>query len=155
MTFGFLTFGANADGFILNNYSTSDNLATFCRICLAVAITCTYPVTFVGVRDGTLDLLRVPMDKHTGGLLNILSIALLSIVTICASIFTDLGALNAVGGAIFGTAIVFVFPAIMFREAVIHTPALHLETESQFALGLMWVGMILGAIGVYFSIVKE
>ena len=56
---GFLTFGAGADGFILNNYSTTDQLATMCRIALAVSIVFSYPLTFVGIRDGIMDLAKV------------------------------------------------------------------------------------------------
>jgi amino acid permease len=63
MVFGFLTFGASCDGYILNNYSNNDPLATVCRLCVAGALICTYPVVFVGVRDGFLDLCKVPMHK--------------------------------------------------------------------------------------------
>ncbi|GMH93259.1 hypothetical protein TL16_g12580 [Triparma laevis f. inornata] len=53
---GFLTFGSNSAGLILNNYSTKDSLATACRIALAVSIVFSYPLTFVGIREGIFDL---------------------------------------------------------------------------------------------------
>ena len=37
MAFGFLTFGGNSAGLILNNYSTKDLGATFCRLVTAAA----------------------------------------------------------------------------------------------------------------------
>lgn len=48
--FGFLTFGSNCDGYILNNYSTNDPLATFCRLAVAIGLVFTHPLTFIGVR---------------------------------------------------------------------------------------------------------
>jgi amino acid permease len=48
--FGFLTFGASCDGFILNNYSGKDRLMTFCRFAVALSVIFTYPITFLGIR---------------------------------------------------------------------------------------------------------
>lgn len=35
---GFLTFGGNADNYILNNYSHYDPLATICRVLIGVSV---------------------------------------------------------------------------------------------------------------------
>lgn len=51
---GFLTFGSNSDGYILNNYSPQDPLATVCRIAIATSTLLTYPIVFIGFRDGML-----------------------------------------------------------------------------------------------------
>ena len=156
MVFGFLTFGKSCDGYILNNYSTSDPLATFCRVCVAMALVCTYPVVFVGVRDGFLDLCKVPMEKHTSTNLNIVSIFLLTIITVIAASITDLGLVNAVGGGSLGTIVVFVFPALMFRAAVEqqHPDDIdeRLLREANFAVALMWFGIVMGIVGVYMAI---
>lgn len=81
MVFGFWTFGANCDGYILNNYSDKDELITFCRILIAIAITLTYPITFLGARDGVLDVLKVPQWKQTSHTLNFISVILLIIIS--------------------------------------------------------------------------
>lgn len=156
MVFGFLTFGKACDGYILNNYSNNDPLATSCRICVAMALVCTYPVVFVGVRDGFLDLCKVPMEKHTSTNLNIVSLFLLSTITIIASSITDLGLVNAVGGGTLGTIVVFVFPALMFRAAVEQRPQEDIDDrtlrEVNFAIVLMWLGILMGIVGVYMAV---
>jgi amino acid permease len=169
--FGFLTFGTACNGNILNNYSTNDVLATVCRVSIAVAIICTYPVAFVGTRDGVLDVVALPPEKQTSNNLNVISIILLTIVTLIAMSVTDLGLINAVGGGTLATAIVFVFPTLMYRQAVkrknfeeeqwdeeegdeeeedLPTPAQ--KREVLFSTVLMWMGIAMGAVGVYMAI---
>jgi amino acid permease len=57
-TAGYMTFGGNSQGFILNNYASSDPLILVSRFALSLSILLTYPLPFVGLRDGCLDLLR-------------------------------------------------------------------------------------------------
>jgi amino acid permease len=52
MTVGFLSFGGNSLGFILNNYSSTDNLATLARFAIGGALLTGYPFTFSAIRDG-------------------------------------------------------------------------------------------------------
>jgi len=149
-TFGFLTFGANSDGNILNNYSTDDGLASCCRLAIAVALAFTYPLPFIGVRDGIIDLLMVPESKQTSQNLNVLSLILLTIFTCLAMHFTDLGLLNAVGGGALGTAVVFILPALMYRGAIRHLGSeatMKQRREASFAVGLMWIGTAVGVVG--------
>jgi amino acid permease len=172
--FGFLTFGKNCDGYILNNYSTKDSLATFCRVSISVAIICTYPLAFIGYRDGVLDLLQVPAEKQTSGNLNLVSFVLLSFVTVIAMLVKDLGLINAVGGGTLATAIVFVFPTLMYRQAVRrkHFDEVNLVDEETsedederptpeekreviFAQTLMCMGIVMGLIGVWMAISNE
>jgi amino acid permease len=58
MVIGFNTFGGNASGFILNNYSARDMLATLGRLAIGGGILFGYPLTFSALRDGCFDLLR-------------------------------------------------------------------------------------------------
>jgi amino acid permease len=157
--FGFLTFGGNCDGYILNNYSTNDELATFCRVAIAFSILFTYPIAFIGFRDGVLDVLEVPTDQQTSNNMNLITVVLLTLITTLAAIFTDLGFISAVGGGTLATAIVFVFPALMFRAVVKHPqmqPATNaLEKEVQFAIGLMVVGILMGGIGVWAEMMMD
>lgn len=173
--FGFMTFGANSNGYILNNYSTRDSLATFCRISIAVAIICTYPIVFMGYRDGIVELLNLPPEKQTSNNLNVITVVLLIIVTLIAMSVTDLGLINAIGGGTLATAIVFVFPTLMYRQAVKRKPFAEeqwddeegdeedeeeLPTPSQkrevvFSTTLMCMGVAMGAIGVWMAIANE
>ena len=63
MWVGFLSFGGNSTGFILNNYASTDKLATVARIAIGGGILCGYPLTFTALRDGAADLLRIPTEK--------------------------------------------------------------------------------------------
>jgi amino acid permease len=152
---GFLTFGENSSGYILNNYSTKDALATFSRVSIALSISLTYPIVFVGVRDGVLDMMKIPGDERTHSLLNALSAVILSIVTILASTFTDLGIILSLGGATFGTAVIYIFPSLMFHKAVKDlgdSATERLRQEVVLSTFLMWFGVAVGSIGAYKSI---
>ena len=60
---GFLTFGGHADSYILNNYSAYDPLATACRLFIGISVLTTYPIAFIGFRDGTLDVSQLEVGK--------------------------------------------------------------------------------------------
>lgn len=155
--FGYLTFGENSNGLILNNYSTNDNVATICRASIFISVAFSYPIVFIGFRDGVLDLLNVPISKHTTGNLNALSIVLLAIITLLASFVRNLGVVNAVGGGTLGTVIVFVFPTLMFASCVNNnigseaTSRQRLEVKVSF--GLMMLGIVMGCVGVVHSLI--
>lgn len=75
---GYYTFGASTDGFVLNNYSQNDDLASACRFAIAVALSFTYPLPFIGTRDGILDLFSVSQEWQNSTNLNFLTVAMLS-----------------------------------------------------------------------------
>lgn len=150
--FGFLTFGDNCDGYILANYSTSDSLATLCRLCLGFSLIFTYPLVFIGCRDGILDILKVPVEKQTTRNIETLSVIILAVVTLLAAYLTDLGALNVVAGGVFGVLIVFVFPTLMFWSAVSENETLQEKKEAYVALVLMVLGIVMGGVGIWISL---
>jgi len=49
---GFATFGKASQGLILNNYANTDAVMGFSRIAVFVSIVFSYPLAFVGLRDG-------------------------------------------------------------------------------------------------------
>ena len=155
MSLGFLTFGSASDGFILNNYSPYDPVMTTSRFFIAFSILFTYPVTFFGTRDGVIDILDLPEEKQTSTNINIITIALLLIITLLAVFTTDLGIVNAVGGGTLATLIVFVFPAMMFWAAIDHQTAPPTDgekLETSFAVALMVLGLCMGTIGVVVAV---
>ena len=64
MAAGFSTFGAASQGFILNNYATADSLALLARIGISASIIFSFPLNFVGLREGVLDLLKLKARAH-------------------------------------------------------------------------------------------
>ena len=65
MTWGFLTFGAASQGLILNNYATSDPLAFIARLGIGCSIIFSYPINFIGLREGVLGLLGATGESDT------------------------------------------------------------------------------------------
>lgn len=157
--FGYLTFGSNSSSFILNNYSPNDPLAIICRIAVGISTLTGYPIVFMGIRDGVLDIWNIPLQQQTTKQLNIITILLLFIVTIISIYIHDLGLINAVGGGIIATAIVFVFPTIMFLMIVyknykkydtIRHISSYFEITSISILAI--IGIILGLVGAYTAV---
>ena len=115
---GFLTFGSATAPMILNNYSTKDALFSLSRFAIALSLLFSYPLLFVGTRDGILDLVGFAPEKRTNGFLNQFSVGLLSLVTILALRITNLTLVASLTGALLGTSLIFIFPTLMFRGYV-------------------------------------
>jgi amino acid permease len=152
---GFLTFGGNSSSYILRNYSPADPLANLSRVGIFFSTLLIYPLAFFGVRDGLLDVFQVPQYLQTERNMNLFKVLVLTVLTIGALLFHDLGLINAVGGGALATFLCFVFPALMYRRAVIQAARqdAYEMRESLVALVLMVVGVILGFVGVYQSVV--
>jgi amino acid permease len=153
---GFWTFGGNSASYILNNYSPNDPLATTSRVGVFFSTLLIYPLAFIGVRDGCLAVLQIPQDWQTTRFIRIFSVGLLTILTLLAIEFHDLGLINAVGGGAFATFLCIVFPAVMYRQCIQQATdkTLEEEREVRFALCLMVVGAILGGVGVWQTIAQ-
>jgi amino acid permease len=133
-------------GLILNNYSTGDSLMSVARIAVTISIIASYPLIFVGARDGLFDLFKISQDKRTNKLQNKMTFGILGLVTLLASRLTDLGLVASVGGATFGTALVFVYPVIMFLKQQKKRTR---ETIPAALIGVL--GLCMGAIGTALS----
>lgn len=147
---GFATFGSSAAGFILSNYSSKDSLIGLSRIAVAFALIFTYPLVFVGCRDGTLSLLKVPKEKQTNANLNKLTVVLLSLVTVAAIYMEDLSFVMSFGGATLGNSLIYIFPAIMFKAVVKNMgddASAALKNETHFATFSMILGIFMGVVG--------
>lgn len=144
---GFLTFGSGTSGLILNNYSTKDSLMSLSRIAVAISLVFSYPLSFVGARDGISDLLKL---KGTAKTQNLLTGAILSAVTFAALNIPDVSFVLALAGATLGNALIYIFPALMFRGAIKNkkdaTPGQ--KREVNLALGSAGIGLAMGALGV-------
>jgi amino acid permease len=144
---GFLTFGSAANGLILNNYANSDGLMGLSRIAVFVSLVFSYPLAFVGVRDGVLDMLKI--EDRSNKKLNMLTVACLAGITGLALTLKDVSFVLAFGGATLGNALIYIFPALMFRGAVnkMKDAPQRLKNEVKFALGSATLGLGMGLVG--------
>ena len=109
----------------------------------------------MGTRDGTLDLLKIPEEKRSASLLNQTTFALLGITTALAWKLTDLTFIASISGAVFGTALIFVYPSLMFRGAIksLGDKATDRQKqESKFAMLVNLIGIVVAAIGTKMSL---
>lgn len=148
---GFATFGGSSNGLILNNYSTKDSLMGFSRVAVAFALVFTYPLAFVGCRDGLLEMMQVPKEERTDAKLNNMTYIILGAVTAVALKITDLSFIMSFGGATLGNALIYVYPALMLRSAVKNlgddaTKAQKMEVYLALTFAVVGIGM--GSIGV-------
>ena len=144
---GFLTFGAASSGLILNNYSVKDSLMGFSRIAVALSIVFSYPLAFVGARDGILDLFQI--KDRAPRFLNTLTVGMLSALTVAALIIPDVSFVLAFAGATLGNLLIYVFPALMFRGAIRQqaSPTKLQKAEVKIALTSAALGIVMGAMG--------
>jgi len=159
MALGFLTFGGATSGFVLNNYSGIDSLASVARLAIGLALLTGYPFTFSALREGILDLKGVQGDDRVKAKPQ-LTLVLLSLVTALALVLKDVGFVCSFGGALFGSALMFIVPSIMnisnIKSKLKGQPATQgqaLEVASNY--GIIGVGTVMGALGVVISILRQ
>jgi hypothetical protein len=110
---------------------------------------------FVGSRDGALDLCKVPEEKRVTSLLNQTTFVLLGMITALAWKLTDLSFVSSISGAVFGTALIFVFPPLMFRGAIKNLgdkATDQQKREAKFAMVVNLIGIVVAAIGTKMSL---
>lgn len=147
---GFLTFGSASSGLILNNYAGTDFLMSLSRIAVTISIIFSFPLAFVGARDGWLDLFKVPMEKRTDALLTKTTVAILSGVTFAAMRLKELAFIMSFAGATLGNALIYIYPSLMFRSAVKNMgdkASKGLKREVPFAMFSALLGVIMGGVG--------
>jgi len=150
MTAGYLTFGSASSGFILNNYATADALAVVARLGIFSSVTFSYPLLFFGLRDGVLGMLGLNTAKESTHRVG--TVVLLLLVNGLACVMKDLGLVTALGGAILGSTIVYILPALMALRTSAKNkksgkPPLLGPFETGFNLALLPLGGALALIG--------
>ena len=164
---GYLTFGSSTAGMILSNYSTKDVLVSLSRFAVGLSLIFSYPLLFVGLRDGIVDLInqispllnknnkkrRKPLvltesqsDRFTVGLV--------SLITAFALKITDLTFVASMSGALLGTSLIFIFPTLMFRSALeneserTNTPYTRLQKfERRLCSVIVGLGVFIAGVG--------
>ncbi|GMH51447.1 hypothetical protein TrRE_jg2556, partial [Triparma retinervis] len=116
MSFGFLTFGSASEGIILNNYSTLDLGATVCRLLMGIAIIGTYPFVFSGMRSAFFQLTKKGSSPSPAES-SLATKAMLAGITGLALALKNAGFIVSFNGALMGSAIIYVFPPLMFLKS--------------------------------------
>jgi hypothetical protein len=57
--------GTQTCRFILNNYATTDSMASLCRAAIGASIVFGYPLTFITAREGILSALNIQEPSDT------------------------------------------------------------------------------------------
>eukprot|EP01036_Dinobryon_divergens_P030819 gene30819-40121_t len=114
MTIGFLSFGGHATGFVLNNYASSDSLATVARVAIGGGILCGYPLTFTALRDGVMDLCQVPAAQRQQAYTYYpVTLGLLGAITAVALRIRNVGQVVSLSGALIGSLLIYIIPAVL------------------------------------------
>jgi len=153
--FGFLTFGTASGPMVLHNYAANDGLINVARLAVAGSILTSYPLTFTGVRDSVLDLCKV--KNRSNKVLDGVTVGLLATLAILSLLVTDLGAVWAIGGATYGTALTVLIPPFMFVQCVLKKQPkewMKLRKEIPLAVGTAVLGLGMGVIGTFQAIQK-
>lgn len=152
MAFGFLTFGGNSAGLILNNYSTKDIGATFCRLVTVISLVGSYPIFFKGIKNNYLELtakgkeITEKMEKNT-------SRGIMMLLTGLALVLKNAGFVVGFTGAIMGSAIIYIFPPMLHLastrrriEAGVLEKTRGVKIERLISRAVIAIGAILGVL---------
>lgn len=158
MVGGFLTFGSNCSGLILNNYAAVDRLAMLARAAIGLSLTTAYPLVFFSVREQCIELLGHRCATFAAARPNATNILLLGIITAVALRLQNLGKVVGFAGAMFGNFLIYIAPTIMIVSAQrrgIGPPmpkGLRGRVARALQLFLVPLGAALGAVGAYQSL---
>jgi hypothetical protein len=98
MLAGFGTFGKGCASMILNNYAASDGLMSLSKMAVTLSLLFTFPLAFLGVREGVMDLFSIPPSRRTQTS-DYLTVGLLILVTAVAMVLKDIRHILSLGGA--------------------------------------------------------
>jgi hypothetical protein len=116
-----------------------------------------YPLSFAGCRDGILDMAKVPLSERSDGMLNKVTFGALSVITALALFLKDVSFVLSFAGATLGNALIYVYPALMFRGTVKKMgdkATKSLKREVKFALSNAVLGIVMGSIGATMAVKK-
>jgi sodium-coupled neutral amino acid transporter 11 len=162
MILGFLTFGGNSKGMILNNYSTLDSGATICRLLMGVSLLGSYGFLSNAIRNAYYQISYKGKEKITDAIHYRTSRLLVGSVTALALLTNDAGFVVSVNGAVLGSALIYIIPAFLFlksterrvAEGALKVSSL-LRFEQWWNRGLISLGTFLALAGAWMSVVNS
>jgi solute carrier family 38 (sodium-coupled neutral amino acid transporter), member 11 len=136
LTFGFLTFGGNSAGMVLNNYSNLDLGASVCRLLMAVSVIGGYPFLLRACNSSLVRLLW----KHgevTAPTSRRISATILAGLTGVSLLLKNAGLVVSFNGAVMGSAITYIFPAILLLKSKLGGKIERLASRLLIVFGVM------------------
>lgn len=141
---GVMNFGSASKPLILNNFHpTLDAGASLARCLTGCAILSGYPLMMAGLKSALFDVLAI--QDSSKKVKDTVTICVLAVITAVATQVTEheLGPLLGVVGAIFGSAVVYVLPAIWNTRAI---------ERMQFFRGEKFFNTLVGVGGVALAV---
>ncbi|KAI2503937.1 transmembrane amino acid transporter protein [Fragilaria crotonensis] len=129
MCAGFLTFGTQCAGIILNSYPSSNPWASLCRLLMLISIIGGYPILLGGAKSSLYNLIqstrqRLQLSSTTSSnnfpsptMNHMVTVGLLGSVTMASMVLENAGFVVGFNGATMGSAITYIFPAILAIKA--------------------------------------
>jgi amino acid permease len=152
---GFLTFGGNSKGFILDNYSYLDPFATVARCGVAASVIFAYPLLFHGGRDALLSLTGQHDPRYWE--IRIATVVLLTVVTALSIFVSDLTFVLSFSGATMSALLIYIFPPLMFGTLIKNCICLHTyrtNWDVKESLAMIYFGGIVGVCGAIVTIMR-
>lgn len=159
MIFGYLTFGINAEGTILNNYSDVDGIANIARIGMGLANVFSFPLMFSGLREATIGMIKVISPDHAEAcdaivFQNLLSAAMLFVITGIAILVTDASLVVGLVGSLCGSGIIYIIPCFLFDRAWAKFGSTDKgQTELALVRTIGCIGCVLAVAGAWATLV--
>jgi sodium-coupled neutral amino acid transporter 11 len=147
MIAGFLTFGGNSLGIVLNNYSPTDIYATISKLLVGVSVIGAYPIVMNACKSELLTMLGT--TKPTRAKQVQTTTSLLAIVTAIALSLQDAGFVISFVGAVMGSNIIYTFPSLLFLRRGKGT-----KLERNFCRFLVGFGVFSAFIGGITSVIN-
>lgn len=157
LTFGFLTFGGNSAGVVLNNYANADIGASVSRLLVAISVIGGFPFLFSACRSAALDLFAKKGQTVTRATETRYTSVLLAILTAIALVIKDAGFVVSFNGALMGTALIYIFPTLLFlkQSAGSTTKSTRLSLERALCKFLVGFGVVSSLIGGATSVMNS
>jgi len=115
----YLTFGNQTVGDILKNFNPDDKLAIVARLALACVVIFTYPLANHSVREGVINFYyggKYSTDSLPTGPFVIITVCIIAPTTLLGIVCTQVEDVLAYKGGIFGSLMVYIFPALMYTR---------------------------------------
>jgi len=162
MIVGFLTFGGASKGMILNNYSTLDAGATFCRLLMGVSLLGSYAFLSHATKKAFYQIFYKGQEEITDKMHYRTTRLLVGTLTALALLINDAGFVVSVTGAVFGSALIYMVPSYLFLKSTtrrVENGSLQLtkmlQIERWCNRGLICLGVFLGLAGAWMSVVNS
>ena len=119
------------------------------------SVICGFPLTFVSLRDGVLELSG--RSKPSWRTKDKAALGILTFITGLAMAISNLGFVASFGGAVLGSMVIYIYPALTFIGAK-QTQASAIEglrRELRINRFIVVLGVILGLLGASVSVLKS